>query len=188
MDLRRAFEEAQRIVDAAELSQDLRPLAFSRAIDYLISQSEDGRSSPSSTSPQSVHDRGVEPQLSRIANRLGVPTSAVQEVYYDNDGDLALSVPSSRLAKNKATGTRQIALLVAAGRQAGGFDESWTESRLIRDVCLHYGKFDPKNFGYAVSSMDDVFQIKGKGPNREIRVKQPGYERAGVLVAELTRN
>lgn len=125
--------------------------------------------------------------MSLIAGKLNLPTDRVGEVYFLDGEELGLSVSSSTLATSKTEATRQIAVLIAAGRQAAGLEESgWTGAATIRSVCDHYGKFDTVNFGTTLKNMDDVFQIKGSGQNREVRVKVPGYERAAALIDQLT--
>lgn len=184
---------AMQIVDEANLPPALQPIAFRKVLDLLSSSSEaasaaapSGRSSPSLTaSPQEGMEGLV---LDRIAKKLGVSTDQVRDVYFLESETLRLAVASSSFSKSVSEGARQIAILLAAGRQAGDLEpEGWTPSAVIRRACEEYGKFDVGNFGKTLSAMGDVFQMKGRGAAREVRMKVPGYERAARLIRELTK-
>ncbi len=84
-------------------------------------------------------------------------------------------------------GARQIATLIVVGRQAAQLEsDGWTHSSEIRKVCDHYGKFDAGNFGKTLRAMEDIFQIKGSGTNREVRARQLAYEKAAALMQDLS--
>lgn len=179
------LRRAQKVVDDAKVSDDLRAAAFAKAFDSLavdrlpVAAEPEPESRPISQSPGGdIFDR--------ISAKLQVDRDLVADIYYENDGDLGISVPSSRLARSTTAGAKQLALLVAAGRQASGLDEQWTQSEQLREICQYFGKFDTGNFGKTLASMDDVFQLKGKGVSREVRVKQPGFEQAAELVRSLS--
>jgi hypothetical protein len=188
MDIRELLASAQREVDEAAVADDLRAVAFGKALDWLA---EDA-GGPKTRKPETRHRRRdgregeVESPLERIADKLSVDLSRVQDVYFEDGEKLGIGVSTGKLKSGKKGGTEQLAVLVAAGRQAGGYDDGWTHSREIRDVCTHFGKFDVGNFGKTLSGMGDYFQIKGKGQQREVKVKVPGYEEAARLINELT--
>ncbi len=111
---------------------------------------------------------------------------AVGEIYSDNDqGDADLVVGVGKLDNSTASATKQVALLVAGARQITEL-EQWTESKHIRNVCLHYGRFDSANFAKTVKQMDDAFSFKGKGQQLEVRLHQRGIERLKQLITSLT--
>lgn len=179
------LRRAQKVVDEAKVSDDLRAAAFAKAFDSLAAVDRApvaAKANPESRPPSQSSGGDI---FDRISAKLQVDRDLVADIYYENDGDLGISVPSSRLARSTTAGARQLALLVAAGRQASGLDEQWTQSEQLREVCQYFGKFDTGNFGKTLASMDDVFQLKGKGVSREVRVKQPGFEQAADLVRSL---
>lgn len=190
MEIEDALQKAQEIVQNAAIDETFRPIAFGKALDELlrveaVGSSQQGTSLGKETAPYG-QEQAIGAGLDGIAKKLGLEVAQVAEIYFDSDGDLGIGVPSSRLAQGKKAGARQLALLVAAGRQAGGFDESgWTQSEVIRNVCDHYGKFDSNNFAFTITKMDNVFHIRGKGLNREVRLKQPGFEQAAALIRDL---
>jgi hypothetical protein len=107
-------------------------------------------------------------------------------VYHFDSGDIKLIVASTKLLSDKRAATRQIAVLIAAGRQGSGIDASWTDSKVIREACGDLGKLDSPNFANTLNSMGDVFSFQGKGQVRKVKVIRPGYERATALITELT--
>lgn len=194
MDVKDILTQARRAVEDANVPDDLREIAFSKAIDILSQGAAvPHRATATSTEPARSIDATAstdttshtDSATATIARRIGVPLAVVSEVYYEEDGELGLSIPSSRLSRDKASGTREIALIVAVGRQAGGFDPGWTPTAVIREFCIYYSKFDQRNFAFTIARMDDEFQLKGKGQRREVRVKQRGYEKAAELLLAL---
>jgi hypothetical protein len=190
------LKRAEEIVIKAEVSEDLRPTAFAKVFDSLGSPTRsEEETPPTGTGSDPERAESSEQQskldshkdfLGRIATKLQVSRESVDDVFYDDSGDLGISIASSRLAPSSKGGAKQLSLLVAAGRQAAGVDDQWTRSEKLREVCQFYGKFDVGNYGKTLAGMDDVFQFKGKGLNREVRVKQPGFEQAGELIELLT--
>lgn len=85
----------------------------------------------------------------------------------------------------RAVGTQQIALLVPAGRQPGGWEE-WTPIERIREVCRDYGRFDVATFASTVKRMGDLFSFRGRARQLELRLTRPGFEQAGELACELS--
>jgi hypothetical protein len=181
LDIRQIIEEAARQVEAADVPDDLRAVAFQKVVDLLASRSpgEAGSGGVSGAQRPSQDTSMVD----RIAAKINVDPGLVADCYYEEGGDLKLALASSRLGASRKAATRQLAVLCAAGRQAAGI-EDWTGASLIREVCDYYGKFDSNNFAFTISQMDSMFQIRGKGQDREVRVKQPGYEEAAKLIAQ----
>ena len=178
------LRKAQETVTEAGVDAEFRSAAFQKVLDLLIDSETE--SIPAMRRPsQGGRLEQSGPTLQRIADALGLSQTSVEELYVEENGDLGLTIPSRRLATKKALGAKQIALLVAAGRQTAGLDEGWTHVEHIRAVCKHYGRFDDKNFGSTLASMDESFQIKGKGADREVRLRQQGLERAVALIQQL---
>jgi hypothetical protein len=105
--------------------------------------------------------------------------------HLDDEGQVQLGVPARRLSARKSQATKQIALLLAAGRQAIVPDER-TLVGVIRDAVTTYGKRDEANFAGTISEMDDVFNITGSGQQRRVKVNRTGFEEAGEMAKTLT--
>ncbi|MGH8983714.1 MAG: hypothetical protein ACRDY6_07540 [Acidimicrobiia bacterium] len=123
--------------------------------------------------------------MARIAARLNLSLELVSEVFVVDGEQLELVVGSQRLHQARSRGTEQVALLVAAGRQAAGLDDSWTETERIREWCDLYRRYDAANFASTIRGMDDVFNIRGPSRNRTVRLTPNGWRRAAALVVEL---
>jgi hypothetical protein len=170
--------EAAKVVDEAGVPEDLRAAAFQAAVQALTAEGE-GSGDPSGATPQAT-----EGPLASIAATLGLELPLVADVYFEDGDRLGIGVAASKLERGKSAGARQLALLVAAGRQAGGYEE-WTPSSEIRHVCDDFGRFDSSNFASTLADMGDVFQIRGSRQQREVRLKRPGLEAAGQLIRKL---
>jgi hypothetical protein len=99
--------------------------------------------------------------LARIATKLKVDIDIVDSVYFDENGDVRVGVPAGKLESGKMAGTKQLALLAAAGRQGAGLEES-TSVEKIREVADEYKRYDQANFARTISQMDNEFRIMGK--------------------------
>jgi hypothetical protein len=115
-----------------------------------------------------------------------VTDDAVGEVYHFDSGDIKLIVAPSKLESDRTSATKQIALLICAGRQGSGIDSIWTHSKVIRAACDEFGKFDSAHFAEVLGSMGNFFAFDGKGKGRKVKVNRSGFENAGTLVTQLT--
>lgn len=183
VDLKEILAAALAAVDEADVPSDLRAVAFGKAVDLVSAESSRASSENQSGGNVEENDGDV---LGRLAVRLKIPRAVLEDVYYYEEGSIRLSVPTPRLARNKNAATREIALLVVAGRQAGGIDESWTSVAEVRSIAQTYNKYDPKHFGDTIQGLQDVFHIRGGPQSRELKIKQPGLEAAAELVTRLS--
>jgi hypothetical protein len=169
--------EAQRRVDEAGLAPDLRPVAFGKVFDLLSGGSKIVERGSESGEP------GVGSAIERIARRVNLEPGVVAEVYYEDGGDLGIGLGATRLDPSDAGATKQLALLLAGGRQASGQDEAWTSVAVIREACRDFGRLDTNNFATTVSSMNEVFTFRGKGQQREVRLTRPGWDALARLLS-----
>lgn len=178
--------QAVKTVEDAGVPDDLRVVAFEKAIDLIAgtdplairrqdmaAASGDSAQGPSSSS--SV--------MEAIANRLKLDPSIVREVFDVEEGVPILIVQSSKLATAKRAATKEIALLMVAARQAAGIDD-YTMLADIRPMAEHFAKYD-SNFSASINQMDDALSFKGKDKNRAVRLRQQGWEQATTLVSQL---
>jgi hypothetical protein len=172
------LRKASRVVDDAGIPLDLRPAAFSAAIDLLNAESQvmpDLHIATAATQDS---------QSATMARVLGISASLLDMVYDRMDGDVELVIHRSKLPQRKAPAMKTVAMLVAAGRQAAGLDE-WTSVNVIREVCRHFGVLDLGNFATEVASLGDAFLVRGKGQSRAFKVTRHGFEEAGRLITQL---
>jgi len=188
MELRELFEQVISVIDELNIPNDLRAVAFEKGVDILAGP----RSAPPAAS-SGVPDSGKTPprdiagaRLEKIAAKLGTSIDEINVIYHEADDNLGIGVATSKLAKSSAAATREIALLIAAGRQAGGYDVDWTPIGEIRSVCSDYGRFDGANFASTITDMGDFLNFRGRGQGREVRVLKPGFDAAAALVRRLS--
>lgn len=179
MDVARVLREAERAVQEAAVSDDLRTIAFSKAVDLLAAaETQSGATTAGDA-------EGVVDPLSRIAARLGVSRGRVRQIYRAADGKLELTLEAGALPLDKVTATKEIALLLAAGRQIA-YQEDATSVGVIADVCQEYQAYDPKSFLLTVTSLEKLFAIRGLGRDAEVKVRADGYVEAAALVRRLS--
>lgn len=184
-DVSEKLRAAVEAIEAADVPDDLREVAFSRALDLLAGVQVPVPVKGDEPVGGTVHDEppsGELPEvLERIAAELDVPAAAIERVYRVDGEKLDLEVPPSALPDSDAGAARQIALLIAAGRQLGGLDEKWTDIDEIRDVCVEYSRYDVNNFATSLKRLRDELRFGDEG----VRITRPGKERAQDLVRRL---
>lgn len=181
------LRQAAAVVDAANLPDDLRAIALEKTVDLMT-----GISPPSRETGESATHRGnaTTPELAtgdsleKIATKFGIEVDLVDEAFEAEDGMPTLIVPRQKLAKSANAATKEIALLVAAARQAAEV-ESWTDSKTIREAVEGYGKFNSPNFAASIAELEDDFSFSGKGQSRRVRVRRDGFTSAGALTKKL---
>lgn len=189
--LRTAHESAT----AAGVPDELRAIAFEKAIELLAVQGGLSSAAPPAPPPTGTGSESggganggaaaADKTLDKIAKKLQVTKAAVEEVFHIDGESLALSIGTSKLPAQKSAGTKMIALLLAAGRQAGGWDAEWTAASDIRTVCEAFGRLDGPNFAGTIKEMDDEFSFSGAKQSRKVKVKRKGFEDAAAHVKKL---
>jgi hypothetical protein len=176
------LRQAADVVAAAEVPQDLRAAAFDKAVDLLAGRSvPDGNSGQETGSPA---DADPDDLVQRIATKLGLDRRLVDETFEIEDGQVKLTVARPKLESAKTAGTKQIAVLLAAARQAAGIEEK-TKAQTIREVADDYGKLDPPNFAATIGELGDYLSFSGGRMSREVKVKRAGYEEAAASIQRL---
>jgi hypothetical protein len=189
MELKDVLAEALRAVNDAEIPPELREIAFAKAIDLAAAPQSARAGGPAVRKPQLQEELGGDADaLQRIASKLKLDREVVSQVYYVNpDGkSLEVVISPSRLPTKFGTAIKELALLVAAGRQAAGIDAEWTAADEVRRVCEHFKRNDPSNFATYIKQMEDVFSMRGTAYKREVRMTMPAWEQATALVTRLT--
>jgi hypothetical protein len=189
---RAALKEVLEDLDAAQVPQDLREVAFTLGMKALLG----GSSSPllQTTSqpplPQlNVPARGTAPTADSpgalLASRLGVTYEDVSEVFSFSEKGPELIVGSSKIPAQAAAAAKELAILIAAARQGTALEE-WTAFSDIRDALAQYGRLDSNNFATTMKELDAVFSFRSPSPRkREVKLNRPGWERATALVTRL---
>jgi hypothetical protein len=175
------LRKAADAVEQADLPQDLRVIAYSRALDRLGGDLLAGLNGSARNGAVAICQ-----EVEQIAGKLGVEPERVARVV-DVDGDgVHLTVPRSALPPVKLEAMQEIARLVAAARQAAGVDAEYTPLARIRDACDNRGVLD-RNFSSAMQRLDgDGMRFRGPSRSREVKVNAAGYEAAGAIVRRLT--
>lgn len=194
--LRSAVRSAVEDVDSLNLSANDRPVVLGL---ILASRLGLGSGVPTATGAAPAPARAAETPtlkavdqtaesdlISKIAATLKLDPELAERIYDVKDGQLGYVISARRLASDKANATRQLAAIVAAGRQAAGL-EDWTPVTVVREVVHDFGKLDGANFAGYIAKMDkdDAYLVRGKGANREIKVTRSGLEPVGEMLTSL---
>jgi hypothetical protein len=183
--LAKAFRSARDAVDAADLPADLRVAAFEKALATLLGDAPVSGPADQAGNGGSAGPGEVAPAAKNVAARLRVDEQEVTRVLEFDDGAVHILVPRSSLPKAKSEAIQQIALLVAAGRQAAGIDaEGWTHQGHIREATEVLGVEDHSNFATHMKKLNGV-RSRGSGKTGELKMNAVGFEAAGDLIRRL---
>ena len=191
-DPRKTLIEALKDVEEANVPEDLREVAFTKAFELRASTltTGPGDSGGGSQSGQ-THDQlrsaggGDSDPLSKISAKLGIARETVSEVFSVQDGTLELVIGAGKLPGPSKPATKELALAVAAGRQAAELEE-WTSLDPVRAVCADFKKLDSPNFARTIREMEDVFNFRRASERKwEVRLARPGWDRASALIRRL---
>lgn len=193
-DLRSLVDTAEQATAALE-GTDLRLVAFERVLDHLLRNgAEDAPASSRHDARQAGLREGgsrsadgslanEQQRVDAIATYFKIAPDEVLHVF-DASGEVpALALHTSNLDSRKAVATREITLLVAGVRTALG---QKTTTRDIREVVDDYDRLDGPNFMSTLAKMTEI-SVLGKvgSPNRVVRMKVPGAEKARELAQRL---
>lgn len=190
MKLQDAYLEVLGAMEDAKVPETLQEVAFSRGLDHLL-VTANSSAGPAAAADSPASDAKtkvvVDDPLQQIADRMGLSRDIVADVYHSSGDDIGIGLAPSKLSRSSSAAAKQIALLLAAGRQAA-LGEEYTPQRVIRDATRDFGRLDSANFATSISEMRDTFLFKGKKQQREVRLTKPGWEEAARLLKELTGN
>jgi hypothetical protein len=186
MDVTAVLRESLKVIKDADTPADLRAAALGPVIKLVASQAPGAPDralvpyqAPGPTTVVAAGDPVV-----RLATKLGVPRDAVEAVYTNDGNQLDISVHPARLPRSKSTGTKAIALLVTALRQASG-EEEFTPVDEIRRVAQDFDRYDGPNFASAIGELRGSFLVKGSARQRQLKLTRPGWQQAADLVRDL---
>jgi hypothetical protein len=187
-DLAQAIREAAEAVAAADVPDDLREVAFSKALDAKLglgvgapsAGSGGGTSGASGHTTESTTDAIV-----KIARKCNVATDQVDKVLEEDGDAIHITASRSKFAQSQKQGMQQVALLISAARQAAGLDEDATPLSVIKDHCDEVGVLDEGNFSRHMAERRDGVRVRGPNRRRELKVNNSGFEAAGKLISDL---
>jgi hypothetical protein len=186
MNIDEILVRAKQEVERANLPEALQAVAFGKVVDLL---SGAGKGSQEKAKLQGSTTAGELVQgspLERIAAKFNLDLDVVDQVLSADAESVHLIVAPGKLASSKTEGTQQIALLIAAGRQAAGLDQEWTSLNDIRGVAEEFKKYDGPNFAKHIRRMENDFNFKGSKQKLEVKVARPGWESAKALIVQLS--
>ncbi len=142
MEVKNILAEAWEAVQEAGVPDPLQATAFEKAVDLIAAtqgRTNNTRNEALKVSQEEQQESGS--VLDSIAKKLELDVELVGQVYGEENGEPHLVVPARRIDPKKQTGTRQLAILVVAGRQAA-LPEDTPLVQVVRDVAEDYKRLD----------------------------------------------
>lgn len=182
--IRTVLEEALQIVEESRVPDDLREVAFAKAVELLMAEGASGLPSSSmiardqQQSTPSDWMTKLESTTHKTQDELG------NVFFFDGDGEPRLGVDPVRLGRNAADRSRKAMLLLAGARQIGDGEQA-TPSEVLREECKQLGVLDGPNFAKALNGMKNWFNITGSGKSKHLQIKPKGRDAFRQLLDEL---
>lgn len=191
MSVATTLRAAVAAVEEAQVPDDLRPIAFSKAVDLLAGNgpggaprlaSAEGGPSGARRATAGAPSKGLE----KIAVALGVPGNRIEMIYTEHGEVLQVVADPDDLGNTTKERAKVVALLLAAGRQLGGWDEGSTSDEYVRAEVDRLGVYDSTNYSKHVKELAAWFNINGSGKKASYKLKHSGRQHIKELAARLT--
>lgn len=178
------LRRAEAIVEEAGVDAGLRPAGFAEVFRALSGESTASAADGREQDQRHTSVQGeLSERLSAVAAAFDVDPTVIEQVFSDDDDQLIIIAPSRRLASTSRGAMRQVAILLACARQAGGWDGSWTQPGTIRNECQRIDVYS-KHFGTVLDGLDS-FSGQGTGAQRQLRAHNASYKAAREVLKEL---
>jgi len=109
-----------------------------------------------------------------------VPSDKIGELFEMTESGLRLALHHSALPDAKAKAQKEIAVLIAAGRSAGGIDSGATKISAIREACEQLHVVD-RNFTRSMSQIANLYATAHVDGEDAMRLKSAGWDEAKRL-------
>jgi hypothetical protein len=140
--------------------------------------------------PKRVSSTGEESPVgdfyTELAKKLDLNVEQIKKIFVEKDGDVQLLVKRNQLAKSDATATKEIALLISAGRQQAGI-ETETSSKVIRDLCeKKYGCLNSNHYAEHIKDLGSFCYTKDVTPqNKLLTLLDPGFDEVKKIIKKV---
>ena len=182
---------AQDIVERARLDDALKPAAFTEAFRLLNERHVDTEDRRAELNGRDDRDRGdsrpklgLRVRLSKVAEAFRVDGTIVEQLFAEDGDDLLFVLPPRRLTNSTRGAMRQIAILTACARQAGGWDDAWTTSATLRAACENAHVYSSKHFSSVVSTLD-MFATRNISGAVQFRAHAASYQAARIVLTQV---
>jgi hypothetical protein len=183
-DVKSILSGAVKAVTDAKVPDDLKSVAFEKAVDLLAGRIATGSvAAPETPIPVGTPAPIAGSQLDRLVARLGLPHEVVEGVFAEGRDGLHVNVRPERLSRSKSAGARELAMLVAAMHQAESDEPTSVEE--IRRVVEDYNRYDQPNFASSLAALKGPFLMSGSSRARTFKLTRPGWSEASKLVERL---
>jgi hypothetical protein len=190
------LRSAVKALDDAAVPEDLRETAFEKAFDALAGTAPaapprggdggDGSGGDGGGARRKSGAADSSAPIGKIAVAVGVDEEAASHVFDVHGDDLVLTITRDQLDENRAAAVREIAILVAAGRQAAGLDEDRTHTNHVRHEAEQLGVISKNSFKAEMGKLGNVASTKPAGTGRELKITRHGNTEAGKIVQRIT--
>lgn len=182
------LKAALQAVTDAGIPSDLREIAFTRAVDMLRGETHEAPGSGGGTPLDNSGGGGSatnSDRLKKVADALGVPYERIEMLFVEHDDGLQVAADPGALGSNTKERAKGVALLLAAGRQLGGWDEGPTSDAHIRAEVDRLGVYDNTNYARHMKDVSSWLNVNGSGKSATYKLKFPGREHLKKVAKDL---
>ena len=189
------LRSAAAAVETAALPAELQEAGFRAAVKLLAGPPSSSHGSSASEVPQRIQQHALAKDaptespsgsLASVASTLRIPEDRVRLLFDDVNGGLQFCGDIGELGDNRAAKVKNIALLLLAARQGGGYDAERTDDAPIRAEIQRLRIYDRSNY---VKQIRAAFKgnaaITGSSRNLSYRIHDTGIQAAVDLTVEI---
>lgn len=189
MEPKDVLAKALAAVEEAGVPEDLRELAFAKALDLYAGTTSfparGGQQRETPLPPKPNGGPGTAEGLAKVAQSLNVPQEEIENYFSeDSEGELTFVGDPRPLGKDTSSQARAVSLLLGYARQVGGYDSQGTPRKILRAACDSLGIVD-SNYSKLFDKKKEWFTTSGSGQNVTVKVKPAGRTAAEEMMGEL---
>lgn len=188
MKLDKILEEALKAMDQAKVPEDLRSAALPalinlqarfKSVKYTDEQSKIDQKS------KSAEETTISASLGKISKTLGIPLNRIDMIYDEHEDNLQVVADPADLGSTAKERAKSVALLLAGGRQLGGWDITTTPDSIIREELNRVGVYDPTNYSKHAKELTSWFNVNGSGKKATFKLKYQGRQALKEMTGQL---
>ncbi|UZX02402.1 hypothetical protein F8G81_07065 [Arthrobacter sp. CDRTa11] len=187
MNIAELLKSAVVAVETAGVPDDLRALAFAKALELAVDLDSHALPLPANSvkltpvSPPSTEVNSGGP-LDKIGQQLKVPSEKVDRIFDEHEGQLTFTGPIAKLGESRKEKVTNLTLLLLAGMKWTGLDGgNPVPDSIVRAHIDEAGLLDTSNYTKTTVALKPFVTVTGVGKNALYKIKYDGVVEAERL-------
>lgn len=187
MNIAEVLKTALDAVESSGVPEDLRSIAFTKAIELSANLHRPASSGPPVSQVVAVEsflaaDSSSTGPLVKIGQQLKVPAEKVDRIFDEHEGQLMFTGPIAKLGETRKERVTNLTLLLLAGMKWTGLDGgNPVPDSLVRSHVDSAGLLDISNYTKTTAGLKPFVTVTGSGRTALYKIKYDGVVEAERL-------